>query len=98
MSSHCSPAKQDIFCITETWLNSRVLDNEFVPQGYTVYRAYRRGGGVLIAVCNNIRSKLVTNHPDAEIITIELCISPKNFIYPVSMSHQIAPKFITTIF
>lgn len=40
-------------------------------------RAYRRGGGVLIAVCNKIRSKLMTNHSDAEIISIELCISPK---------------------
>lgn len=70
-----------VFCITETWLNQNVLDNEFVPAGFTVYRRDRRnkkGGGVLIAVSNNIRSKLVLTHVFAEIITVELCLTPKS--------------------
>ena len=78
----------DVFCITETWLHDQVLDNEFIPHGYSIYRRDRinkRGGGVLIAVSNKLRSKLVISHPDAEIITIELCGSPKNYFYPVFM-------------
>ena len=69
-----------ILCITETWLHSNVFDHEIVPSGFTVYRRDRtnkRGGGVLIAVCSKIRSKLVFTHSFVEIITIELCLSPK---------------------
>ena len=49
----------DIICVCETWLNHLILDNEILP-GYTIYRKDRhdnaRGGGVLIAVKNEIRS------------------------------------------
>ena len=41
-----------MFCITETWLSSTVLDNEILPSNFSLYRKDResRGGGVLIAV------------------------------------------------
>ncbi len=70
----------DILCITESWLHSQIFNNEFVPPSYTVYRRdrNRRGGGVLIIVSNQIRSKLIFTHTIVEIITIELFLSPKS--------------------
>ena len=45
----------DIVCVSETWLNELILDNEILP-GYTIHRKDRhgnmRGGGVLAAVRN----------------------------------------------
>ena len=37
----------DIICVTETWLNSDIADNEVLPKGYNIYRRDRghRGGG-----------------------------------------------------
>ena len=48
----------DIVCVCETWLHEGVLDNEIL-QGYTIYRKDRldnRGGGVLVAVKNDLCS------------------------------------------
>ena len=77
-----------VFC--ETWLNDLILDNEILP-GYTIHRKDRhdnaRGGGVLIAVKNEIRSSRRTSFEGAqsELITIEL--------YPANCS-----KFILGVF
>ena len=50
----------DILVITETWLTPAILDHEVLPSGYNVYRRDRendrRGGGVLIAIKDNIPS------------------------------------------
>jgi hypothetical protein len=46
----------DIVCICETWLNATVLSSELLP-GYSIFRRDRVrkiGGGVLVAVKNNI--------------------------------------------
>jgi len=50
----------DIICVTETWLNNTVFNNEILPTSYTIYRKDRanRGGGVLIAINNSIPSQL----------------------------------------
>lgn len=39
--------------MTETWLTTNILN---VPSNYTIYRCDRdsKGGGVMIAVCNQI--------------------------------------------
>ena len=80
----------DIICVCETWLNDLILDNEILP-GYTIHRKDRhdnaRGGGVLIAVKNEIRSSRRTSYEGAqsELITIEL--------YPANCS-----KFILGVF
>ena len=43
-----------IVAITETWLNSFIMDNEILPSGFNLYRKDRttRGGGVMLAVSN----------------------------------------------
>ena len=42
----------DVIVITETFLDSSILDGEVIPQGYSVFRCDRNqhGGGVLIDV------------------------------------------------
>lgn len=50
----------DIVCITETWLNSSILDSEMSISGYTLHRKDRnnvnklRGGGVALYVHNDL--------------------------------------------
>lgn len=52
----------DAFILTETWLSSDISNAELGFEGYTVFRRDRnnstsnclRGGGVLIAVKNNL--------------------------------------------
>ena len=68
----------DVVCVCETWLNDSILSSEILP-GYTIYRRdrlNRTGGGVLVAVKDNIRS---TRHAElepenTELIVIELII------------------------
>lgn len=57
----------DIFLLTETWLSDDINNAELNFSGYTIFRCDRsihssnlsRGGGVLIAVRNNLRPQLV---------------------------------------
>ena len=52
--------KFDIVCITETWMNSSILDSEMSISGYTLHRKDRnhvdkhRGGGVAVYVHNDL--------------------------------------------
>ena len=72
----------DIFCVSETWLNETIYDNEILPSNYTIYRNDRRsrGGGVLIAVSNSIPSKIIERYTGIEMISVELELSPKLLI------------------
>ncbi len=57
----------DIVAITETWLDTSVLDHEIIPSGYTIFRRdriNRIGGGVLLAFKNNL---IVTRRIDLEV-------------------------------
>ena len=80
----------DIVCVCETWLNNLILVNEILP-GYTIHRKDRRdnmrGGGVLVAVRNELRSsrKLLLEGEQSELLMIEL--------YPVNCT-----KFILGVF
>ena len=73
----------DVILMTETWLNDNFSNNEILPKGYHVIRkdrtANKRGGGVLIALRENIvfnRLNANKNFPDwsahLELIAIEV--------------------------
>ena len=64
----------DIIGLTETWLSDCIFDNEILPCNYTLFRKDRpsRGGGVLIAVNNNISCQRLNLPDDLEIICIKL--------------------------
>ncbi|CAB4017255.1 Hypothetical predicted protein, partial [Paramuricea clavata] len=79
----------DIVCVCETWLNELILDNEILP-GYTIHRKDRhgnmRGGGVLVAVRNELRSsRRLLEDQQSEHLMIEL--------YPANCS-----KFLLSLF
>jgi hypothetical protein len=61
-SQNCS---YDVICLTETWLNSSFYNNELFCNKFDIYRKDRHdshesvvGGGVLIAVNNNLASNI----------------------------------------
>ena len=66
------------FCVTETWLHNSICINEILSHS-TLYRRDRTscGGGVMIAVSDHIPSRQVPISSSAEIVTIELALSPK---------------------
>jgi len=61
-----------IIALSETWLHNAVLDSEILPHGYTIYRAGRgsRGGGVTIAVSNELPSKHLPSPPNLEVASL----------------------------
>jgi hypothetical protein len=63
--------KPDIILGTETWLDPSIKDAEIFPDYYKIYRRDRGGlgGGVLIAIRNNLDSYAV---PDLEVDDCEL--------------------------
>jgi hypothetical protein len=49
----------DVIALTETWLDSSISNHELLPTGYRILRRDRekkRGGGVLLAVKNSIKT------------------------------------------
>ena len=59
-----SDNKVDVLAISETWLNSSILNAEVdhEMQGYRIHRLdrkYKRGGSVCIYVRNNLKSKVL---------------------------------------
>jgi len=67
----------DFIAITETWLSDNIFDNEILPTNYTIYRNDRgsRGGGVLLAVRDNIASKVLPSPTNIEMLTVEVELS-----------------------
>ena len=67
----------DCFCVTETWLSANILDGEILPNQYVIYRQDRasKGGGVMIAVRNEICSRQV--HTDCNLLLVQLCMEIK---------------------
>ena len=62
--------------MTETWLDSNILDNEILPKGYIIYRRDRctRGGEVLIAIEGSVSSQLIDCPKELELLLIQIGI------------------------
>ena len=71
-----------IIAITETWLKDYILNNEILPTGYVIYRNDRqsRGGGVMLAIDNNITSRLIECHNILEAITVLVSLYSKEIV------------------
>lgn len=61
-----SVVNYDVIIFTETWLREDIGDTELLPNNYALYRRDRnvdsnckRGGGVLIAIKNNLSSRMI---------------------------------------
>ena len=66
----------EIICVTEAWLKDFFLDSEILDTGYTIFRrdrAERKGGGVLIAVKDNLNCRRRSNlETGLEMLCVEL--------------------------
>ncbi len=73
----------DCFLITESWLSINVGDGEILPSNYKLYRYDResRGGGVLIAVSNQIASRQLATNTCSEMVLVELDLTPRLRLY-----------------
>ena len=68
--------KPDIICITETWLNNTIIDNEIELINYCLYRKdreIRRGGGIAVYI-NKTRliSELIDYDTDLEVCVLKI--------------------------
>ena len=67
----------DIIGITETWLSNHIYDNEIIPSGYVIFHKDRAscGGGVLLAIGNDIPCQLLPSPNNIEILCVTLSYS-----------------------
>ena len=82
-----------IIALSETWLSPSILDSELDLIQYNVFRHYRinnqseRGGGVLLAVINNIKCKLIhsnINFQESDHLFLVILTSSSKWIVTVS--------------
>ena len=68
-----------MFCVTETWLSSTVLDNEILPSDFSLYCKDResRGGGFLIAVNSLLPSFQLSTPDELEVVTVRIALHKK---------------------
>ena len=92
-----------MICVTETWLTDFIYDQEILPSNYSIHRNDRksRGGGVLIAIKNNIRATVISKPNHLELVSLllhlhipltllHICFAqPKQFSYNQSNSPPI---------
>ena len=59
-----------------------MLNNEILLSGYIIYRNDRqsRGGGVMLAIDNNITSRLIESHNILEAITVSVYLHNKEIV------------------
>lgn len=71
-----------VLVITETWLHAGVLDCEVIPASYKLLRNDRtsRGGGVAIAIKNNIKFSVLEGIPEHESLWCKLSYSGKTIL------------------
>lgn len=90
----------NIFCVSETWLSNHIFDNEILPTGYSIYRKDRnsRGGGVLMAIKDNLTCNLMSSPPDIEIITVKISTSVPIFICLVYIPPNSSENYYDSFF
>lgn len=65
----------DIFCISETWLNSTIPDNSVIIEGYNILRRDRsdsRGGGVAMYIKKSIDYSPIPSSRNIEQIWVNI--------------------------
>lgn len=72
----------DVAAITETWLTSDILDQEFAPPNYSVIRKDRptRGGGVALLIKKCFAFSVLPEVKDAEAVFCKLLCEGRNVV------------------
>ena len=74
----------DIIAISETWLNSDIMDQELLSSHYNIFRkdGLGRGGGVLLAIREGLRCyRRCDLETDCEILRCEVHFNPCSVYY-----------------
>ena len=89
----------DLIALTETWLKSYIYNNELIPTNYAVYRNDHtsRGGGVMLAINNNISSSLVYSPTHLELLTVILNYTKVITICLLYIPPNPDPKYISDL-
>ena len=89
----------DLIALTETWLKSYIYNNELIPTNYAIYRNDRtsRGGGVMLAIKNNISSSLVHSPTHLELLTVTLNYTKVITICLLYIPPNPDPKYISDL-
>ena len=89
----------DLIALTETWLKSYIYNNELIPTNYAIYRNDRtsRGGGVMLAINNNISSSLVHSPTHLELLTVTLNYTKVITICLLYIPPNPDPKYISDL-
>lgn len=96
MSSAADTTAADIIVLTETWLSESVQNAElfFTERQYSVFRcdrSSRRGGGVLIAVADNLECFRIDFVTSLEFICIHITVDYQKLIFCVCYRSPSAP-------
>lgn len=88
LSSAIDSSDCEIVVLTETWLSSKIQNNEIFNchkrfNAYRYDRSGRLGGGVLIAVVNNIASSIIDACSPIETAWVDPCVNHKRLILGV---------------
>lgn len=85
LSSVVDSSTADIVVLTETWLSSKIRNSEILDcqKRFNIYRhdrEERNGGGVMIAVADNVQSFHVNIVSDLELVWVGIHLKNKTYI------------------
>lgn len=93
-----------IIGLTETWLNNVIQSSYLSLPSYTIYRNDRntRGGGVLLAINSKLKSCIVQEQSECEILAVDIMLLFKKIrvicVYiPPNVDSQILKDYIKTL-
>ena len=97
--------ENDVIAVTETWLNDNISDNEILYDDYQIYRRDRqyshnaRGGGILLAVRNTLKTTLVHTDETSEIIAVSVAVNKgiMFYLYCATEHHRVIFLYLLTV-
>ncbi len=91
----------DFICLSKTWLNKNIPDDNIELENYVIHRRDRgvRGGGVMIYASTILPCKRRPERDEIELIWLEVCLIPKPIMIgvcyrPPGMNRAEATHFI----
>ena len=78
-----------VISVTETWLSQSILNNEILPNGYSIFRKDHSscGGGILLAIARHLPTHLLPSPTEIEALIVQILLSPppSTFLWCMSL-------------
>lgn len=103
MISLVAACDADFIVLTETWLSPDISDTELFPlyPNFRVYRcdrSARRGGGVLLAIKNQIPSRVIPIITDLEVVWVYVATTPPVIVAVCYRPPDSDKEFVTKLY